>query len=94
MAERDYFSHTGPDGNDASDRYRIFGHDTRRCGENLALEYLNPTAAPEASAQTVVDGWMDSAGHRENILMENFDEEGIGVYLRPSGAMLVTQNFY
>jgi len=94
MAEKDYFSHESPEGNGTSDRYRTFGHDTKSSGENIAKEYSHLTQSPMESAKAVVDAWMDSPGHRENILRDQFDEEGIGVFLESSGAMYVTQNFY
>jgi uncharacterized protein YkwD len=94
MAERDYFSHESPDGNGTSDRYKKFGHDTKSSGENIAKEYSHITQSPMESAEAVVGAWMNSPGHRENILREQFGEEGIGVFLESSGAMYVTQNFY
>ncbi|WP_415383047.1 CAP domain-containing protein [Halosimplex sp. TS25] len=94
MAERDFFDHTSPDGHEAKDRYRKFGHDTRSVGENIALENPDLTASPEEVARSIVDGWMNSDGHRENLLRESFRAEGIGVHLDPNGAVYATQNFY
>lgn len=94
MAHREFFDHTSPDGEDASDRYRRFGHDTRSCGENIARTHPSPDDATRDVAASVVDDWMDSPGHRENILREQFEREGIGVYLTTQGAVYSTQNFY
>ena len=44
-------------------------------------------------AQTTVDGWMDSPGHRKNILTEMFDREGIGVEIGADDKVYITQNF-
>jgi len=44
-------------------------------------------------AKTAVDGWMNSPGHRENILEPNYDREGIGVGISFDGKVFVTQNF-
>ena len=45
-------------------------------------------------AKVVVDGWMNSPGHRRNILTERYNKEGIGVGVNPeTEAVLVTQNF-
>ncbi len=44
-------------------------------------------------AQTTVDGWMDSPGHRKNILTETFDREGIGVEISSDDKVYITQNF-
>ncbi len=44
-------------------------------------------------AQTTVDGWMNSTGHRKNILTETFDREGIGVEFASDDKVYITQNF-
>jgi uncharacterized protein YkwD len=44
-------------------------------------------------AQTTVDGWMKSAGHRKNILMPYWISEGIGVSISPDEKVYITQNF-
>jgi uncharacterized protein YkwD len=94
MAQRDFFDHVSPEGNGPSDRYRKFGHDTQSYGENLALTNPSPGASVENAARSVVDDWMNSKGHRENILTESFSREGIGVYFDSNGGMYSTQNFY
>ncbi len=74
MAYQDFFSHTGRDGSRASDRIRAAGYDKGYTGENIAAGQTTPEA--------VVAAWMGSAGHRENILRDGFDEIGVGyVYL-------------
>jgi uncharacterized protein YkwD len=40
-----------------------------------------------------VNGWMNSSGHRKNILTEEFNEAGVGIYLDPEGNYFMTQNF-
>ncbi|RLM32881.1 CAP domain-containing protein [Haloarcula sp. Atlit-120R] len=94
MAHQQYFDHTSPNGATTKDRYRQFGHDIRKCGENIALTYPTPMTPVDEVAGSVVDDWMESPGHRENILREQFDREGIGVYLTQDGAIYTTQNFY
>lgn len=93
MAQRGYFSHESPEGDAPIDRYRQYGHDTRQSGENLAKEYAHLSESAESVAKAVVDGWMNSPPHRENILREAFDREGIGVHLETDGAVFATQNF-
>lgn len=44
-------------------------------------------------AQSTVDGWMNSTGHRENILTENYDREGIGIVIASDDKVYITQNF-
>jgi len=44
-------------------------------------------------AETTVQGWMNSPGHRKNILMPHWRSEGIGVVFGPDGTIAITQNF-
>lgn len=44
-------------------------------------------------ATSTVDGWMDSPGHRENILTQTYDKEGIGVAISSDDKVYITQNF-
>ncbi|MBR4152939.1 MAG: CAP domain-containing protein [Selenomonadaceae bacterium] len=62
-----YFSHTRPDG---SDCFTVMRNRGRTCGENIA--------AGHGSATETVAQWMDSQGHRENILNPAFKELGVG----------------
>jgi uncharacterized protein YkwD len=93
MAQRGYFSHNSPEGADVSDRYRTYGHQARQCGENLAKVFPAQNASLAEAARDVVDAWMSSPGHRENLLRERFEREGIGVYFTQTGAVYATQNF-
>lgn len=61
------FSHTRPDGSDFD---TVISGKNRYMGENIAAGYGSPKA--------VVAGWMDSPGHRANILNPNFEELGVG----------------
>ena len=70
MATQDYFSHTGLDGSSPGDRMADEGYQTRAWGENIAWGQKTPEA--------VVSAWMNSPGHRANILNGNFTEIGVG----------------
>lgn len=70
MVARGYFSHTSPDGDAPWDRVQRAGLGYTFIGENIAIN---------ASAGAAVDAWMNSAGHRANILREGFGHIGIGV---------------
>lgn len=94
MAQRDFFDHTSPDGDGAADRYREYGHDDRSAGENIGVIHPDKHASPKDAAREVVESWMNSPGHRENILRDRFEREGIGIYLDSDGSMYATQNFY
>ena len=71
MLEKRYFSHVSPDGIQPWNWVDQRGYDYREVGENLALGYQ--------SADSVVDGWMHSAGHRANVLGAHFREVGVSV---------------
>ncbi len=47
----------------------------------------------EEIAETTVEGWMNSTGHRKNILMPLWLRQGIGVFIAPDGKVYITQNF-
>ena len=66
------FSHTRPDGSDCFTAINGFDLNYKMLGENIAYGYQNPT--------DVMDGWMNSPGHRENILKEDYDSVGIACY--------------
>lgn len=70
MAERDFFDHTNPDGEDPWDRARAAGYDWA-ASENIAWGYR--------TAEEVVDGWMNSDGHRRNLLDCDVVAIGVGV---------------
>jgi uncharacterized protein YkwD len=70
MAANDYFDHTSPDGTTPQDRAEAEGF-TSPVGENIAVGY--PTA------NDVMAGWMDSEGHRANILNCAYTVIGVGL---------------
>ncbi len=70
MAANDYFDHTSQDGRSFSERAKEAGYDASPRGENIA--WGQPT--PEA----VMESWMNSSGHRANILAEGSTEMGVG----------------
>lgn len=67
-----YFAHESPSGKDVSDLVDETGYRYITVGENLALGDF-------ASSKAVVDAWMNSPGHRANILSKNYSEIGIAV---------------
>ncbi len=69
MAEKGYFSHTGQDGREFDERIRAEGHPSPG-GENIAQG--------QETADDVVAAWMDSPGHRRNILDCSFTSIGVG----------------
>lgn len=79
------FSHTRPNGTQWSTVLDEYGVSVRTAGENLAYGYNTPEA--------VVEGWMNSPGHRANIMNGNFNQIGIGVYTDSNGTVYCTQLF-
>jgi uncharacterized protein YkwD len=79
MVARDYFEHDSPSGQTVADRLRASGYIYSdrigfAIGENIAWGSLQD-ATPEA----IVEAWMASPGHRENILEAQYQDTGIGV---------------
>lgn len=85
MQQRSYFDHFDPEGHSPGYRMTQQGVSWTYNGENIAYGY--------DSAGDVMDGWMDSEGHRDNILHPIFTHIGIGVWLGPGGPFWV-QDFY
>ena len=77
MAQNGYFSHTGLNGSQFWDRAEAAGYDGFAAGENIA--------AGQATAAEVVAGWMESPGHRDNILTCSHTEVGVGHYYSDQG---------
>lgn len=78
------FSHTRPNGTSAFTVLGEYGVSYRTAGENIAYGQRSP--------QEVVTGWMNSPGHRANILKSSFGKIGIGVY-ESNGVIYWTQLF-
>ena len=113
MAERGYFSHTDPEGDDFSDRYEEFDYTCRvptddgmyyTGGENIAYTYYETNVRTGSGdtvyydteselARGIVDQWMNSAGHRQNMLADYWQNEGIGIYVTSDNRVYATQNF-
>jgi hypothetical protein len=70
MGENNYFSHTSQDGTAFNQRIVNAGYDYNNCGENIAAGYPTP--------QDVVNGWMNSPGHRANLLSPDYCDIGVG----------------
>lgn len=112
MAENDYFSHDSPSGETFGDRYEKFGYDCRvpvgdnvymTGSENIAQTYYLENlingdfhSNEQELANGLMNQWMNSTGHRENILTPEWDDIGVGVHLiedENGTAVYATQNF-
>ncbi|WDF43764.1 sigma-70 family RNA polymerase sigma factor [Streptomyces sp. T12] len=84
MDARDFFDHTNPDGADPGQRITAAGYTWSTYGENIAQGQQTPEA--------VMDSWMNSPGHRANILNCSFKDIGVGIH-EGAGGPWWTQNF-
>jgi uncharacterized protein YkwD len=84
MAANDYFSHTSQNGNQMADRVDAAGYRWRSLGENIAKGQQTP--------QAVMEAWMNSSGHRANILNCGFRNIGVGLAF-DGRSPVWTQNF-
>lgn len=91
MIDLDYFEHASPvAGNESvSDRQKNAGY-MATGGENI-YDYYEVDDATRL-ARELVDGWMDSPGHRANILRDSYRELGVGIH-RGRGRVMATQVF-
>jgi uncharacterized protein YkwD len=71
MAAHSNMSHTGSDGSSPGDRIERAGYSWSSYGENVAYGYDSP--------KSVMEGWMNSSGHKANILNCDFKEIGVGL---------------
>ena len=72
MSNNNYFSHTSPTHGSPFDMMKAYGISYGYAGENIAKGQRTP--------QEVMNSWMNSQGHRENILSPNFTMIGVGYY--------------
>ena len=88
MAEEKFFSHTDPEGQNVKQRIEHASIRWRMVGENLAYSngYINPVAAS-------VHYWMESPGHRSNILDPEFRLSAVGVWIGSNGTVYFTEIF-
>lgn len=70
MAQNNYFSHTSPTYGSPFEMMKAYGITYRAAGENIAKGHRTP--------QQVVNAWMNSSGHRANILNHNYTHIGVG----------------
>ena len=80
MYENNYFSHTSQDGKGLKERLEALDVYFLSAGENIAAQHTDAPAAME--------GWLNSEGHRDALLYEDYNYLGVGVY-----RLYYTQNF-
>ncbi len=108
MLERGFFAHRDHGGLRAGDRARRAGYAFHRLGENLfrgrLYDTINTTkrggrttttylwSTPDDLAALVAESWMESPGHRENMLSAAYDLAGVGLAIGPEFEVFVTLN--
>lgn len=91
MGDNGYFSHEDLQGKLITEQMKADGVSYRAWGENIA--YIQGMNDNSALATKFMDNWMNSSGHRANILSTNFSSIGIGVY-KIGNTYYATQEFY
>lgn len=92
MGDNNYFSHTDLNGNYITAQMKADGVSYNSWGENIA--YLGGYGTdPTVLANQFMTNWMNSSGHRANILSTNFTSIGVGVY-KIGNTVYATQEFY
>jgi len=84
MVNNNYFSHTSPTYGSPFDMLKSFGVSYKSAGENIAGNSTNSGA---------VNAWMNSSGHKANILSNNYNYTGIGVVSSPKYGKMYVQMF-
>ncbi len=85
LRDKNYFSHTSPTYGSPFDMMKSFGIRYTAAGENIAKGYMSPSS--------VMDGWMNSPGHKANIMNTNFTEIGVGYVSGDNGTGYWVQMF-
>ena len=85
MRDKNYFSHTSPTFGSPFDMIKNFGICFSAAGENIAMGQQTPSS--------VMTSWMNSTGHRQNILNTNYTEIGVGIAKSSNGGIYWVQQF-
>lgn len=85
MVDKGYFSHTSPTYGSPFKMMEAFGIKFSAAGENIAMGMRTPAE--------VMNAWMNSPGHRNNILNNSFNEIGVGLAKDSKGRQYWTQMF-
>lgn len=91
MGDNNYFRHEDLSGNLITTQMKNDGVTYRAWGENIA--YIGGVSDANALAEQFMTNWMNSQGHRENILSSKFSSIGVGVY-KIGNKVYATQEFY
>lgn len=94
MRERDYYSHYSPEGKSVGDRFQAAGGSRWvLTAENIAKCDRCTAPLSENHVRQMHEGWMNSPGHRANILREGLNSFGYGITVGASGRLYAVQTF-
>lgn len=94
MLKRKYFAHSSPEGKTVGDRYRRAGGSKWLVtAENLATFTQTFPPITDNVLKHLQESWMNSPGHRKNILLRGLTEFGFGIAVDASGNLYAVQNF-
>ncbi len=94
MLRRDYYAHVSPEGETVQDRYiQQGGSRWRLVAENIARCLGCPSPPTVERVQRLQTGWMNSPGHRKNILTEGLDSFGYGIIVGDDQTLYAVQTF-
>ncbi len=88
MARQQFFGHADPKRGALSERLRAAGIEPTACAENIYAQSRSTDAASAAVA-----GWLQSRGHRSNLLNRSYRQTAVGVAVDARGQCLITQIF-
>ena len=91
MGDNGYFSHEDQQGNLITVKMQADGVSYRAWAENIG--YIQGMSNNSSIANNLMDNWMNSSGHRANILSTNYNSIGVGVY-KIGNTYYATQEFY
>jgi uncharacterized protein YkwD len=94
MLKRTYFAHASPEGKTLADRYRAAGGSRwLLTAENIAYFSNKPAPVTDAFLKLLQESWMNSPGHRKNILLKGITEFGFGLAVDATGHLYAVQTF-
>jgi hypothetical protein len=85
MCVKSYWSHVSPEGLTAWDFISASGYKYTTAGENLAKGFITDSA--------IVEGWLNSPGHRDNLLSQKFKETGVGSATCSNGEVIIVAHY-
>jgi uncharacterized protein YkwD len=95
MLDRDYYDHVAPDGNTPEQRVRATGYSYSSMAENIHRRSLSYAPEPtQKDLELVFEDWINSPGHRANVLNPDLHEIGIGATFGHYGTEVETSGLY